>query len=189
MQRLFAMLLACTFAVTTVAQNYTFRGDTPILMADGTQKAIEQLHKGDCVMSYDTITGQLTVQRIKKLIHTQPLELMRMGYRTEGTDTMLSLFCVEGLPLLTPQGQFVTLSTLMPTQPLVYFAQGEKEACTAHLVLPKVAIKGGKIAQRIGIAKTYTLQLRSGNTIVAGGLVVPAAPRKPSLFKRIFRSL
>lgn len=171
MRRLLSwLILTIMFTSGVVAQTHYFRGDTPVLMSDGTLKPISQLKWRDRVMTYDLGTGQYKVQRVRKVIKTkQPVDLVRMGYRIEGESGMSNLYFTPGTPLLSLDGEWVSLNTLLPTLPLKCHS-----AAFARLVLPKVAVKGGPAAQRAGTEVAYTLKIKKATTLIAGGLIVPA---------------
>ncbi|MEV7997298.1 Hint domain-containing protein, partial [Streptomyces sp. NPDC086077] len=106
--------------VITTCRVNSFPGDTPVLMADGTRKAIRAVREGDLVVAADPLTGRLRAESVTDTFRHDTERLVTIGLaggssldttaghkiRTSGRGWVLASELRPGDRLLSPDGTF-----------------------------------------------------------------------------------
>ncbi len=128
--------------------NGCFLAGTPILLADGMTKPIEQVQVGDLVLAFDEATGTFKKDRVKKtFVHPdEPGYLLINGH----------LRVTPNHPVYS-NGHWVEIGTLQAGDPLMN-AQGQPEPITSV----------ERVEERVTV---YNFEVNPYHTYVAGGIV------------------
>lgn len=129
-----------------------FGADTPIMMADGSYKPIQNIEVGDSVAAFDPDNesgrGALHARKVVRLFRSESSRLVDLG----------GLRVTEDHPLLAEDGKFKSLAELGPTDNLV----------TQNGTLRPV----GGWASISGVFEVFNFEVEEFHTYVAGGLRV-----------------
>jgi hypothetical protein len=146
---------------------HCFAPDTQILMANGEQKAIQEIAPGEEVITIHPQTGAAaagTVSNVQRAIHSHLIRLhFENGNSILSTPDHPYLLQHKGWCSLEPgkSRQYEGMEQIGLLQQGDYFLQADKQAVKL--------IHIEKIHQKI---LTYSLELANGDTFVANGLVV-----------------
>lgn len=141
---------------------------TAITMADGSNQLIEQIRKGDWVMSYDIQSGKMVPARVTSLISKTHRSLVKLVF------TDREILTTTDHPFFTASGEWMSVN---PSRSNIYYLQSEK--VNALKAGEKIFVPGTKRhATLLGIRKiagplpTYTLELEKGDSFIANGMLV-----------------
>ncbi len=147
---------------------------TPITMADHTVLNIEQVAKGDQVVTYNEATGQTATTEVTAVIRKQHASLVKLSFEDR------EVIVTEDHPFYTAQHNWASVNpqrsnlAYLNEIPVVQLAAG------LQLFLPseKRFITLQKIEKIKGPQVTYTLELKEGTNFIANGLLVKTEPLK-----------
>jgi RHS repeat-associated protein len=140
----------------------SFTPDTPVLMADGTRKAIKDVRVGDMVLATDPVTGRTEARRVTRLITGNGTKnLVRIVVDTDGargdatavvTATGHHPFWVDG------QGRWIDAAELRPGQRL---RSTDGTASTVLAVQPYTAVQ---TVHNLTVSGIHTYYVAAGDT-------------------------
>lgn len=115
-----------------------FPGSTPILMADGSQRAIQSIRPGDCVMAFDGAAGAAgslvprSVVRVFRNVTTEWLVL-----RPQGSPSLefCELTVTPGHHFLTPRGGFDRIENILARDGAIVLRDGSSVTVEAKRVI------------------------------------------------------
>jgi hypothetical protein len=84
-----------------------FQAGTPVRMANGNYKKIEEIKEGDLVTSYDEKTGRFVAQRVERLNINQPKSMVRVTLANGE-----QIICTRDHKFFTTDGEWVEAQNL-----------------------------------------------------------------------------
>ena len=143
-------------AASAFAYACSFSGDTPVLMADGTEKPIETVQAGDEVASTEPETGENSSRIVTGLWHH--------------ADTLTDLVLANGLAVSTTEDHPFWNATDQQWQPAEQLESGEQlltaNGTTATVERLDWATARDDTAYNLTVADTHTYYVLAGNTPV-----------------------
>jgi intein/homing endonuclease len=131
-----------------VEENYCFLAGTPILMADGSTKAIEQVKVGDKIIAFDEKTGELKKDKVTEFFEHDAQEYLIVNGHLK----------VTANHLVYHNGKWVEIGKLKIGDSLLD-SQGKPQQIT-------------DIKKMRASVKVYNLEVNPYHTYFAGGFLV-----------------
>jgi hypothetical protein len=173
--------------------HHCFVRGTPILLADGNRKPIEQIEVGDIVFAFDG-RGELQPRRVLRLFENTTTELIELSPAPDHRSEFTTLTVTPGHAFLTADGQFreigktIRQSNLQGASAQIVLSSGTIIGVQAkHIdwslatadryerseVLSYASVGNSALAPRIEQGwKTYNFEVEDLHTYVAGGVRV-----------------
>jgi len=148
---------------------FCFTSDTPISMADGSSKPIEEIEIGDEVTAFEGLS-ELTRSRVTRLFRNTTRSLYYLS-----TD----VYVTPGHHFLTPSGSFEPISSILEGDGKIVLADGSTQCISAELLFfeqrDSLSDKHRARLQASETAagwKTYNFEVEKLHTYVAAGMRV-----------------
>ena len=147
---------------------HCFGAGTGVTMANGSLKPIEEIRKGDWVMSYDIATQSMKPVAVTRLIEKQHASLVKIVL--DGKE----ITCTADHPFYTATGEWAAVNASKANA--YYLQQVNVKTLAAGTKLFVPAEKRFYTVQHMekikGPLPTYTLELAGADNFIANGLLV-----------------
>lgn len=147
---------------------HCFGAGTGVTMANGTVKPIEDIRKGDWVMSYDIEKQSMKPVAVNRLIEKQHASLVKLILDDK------EIICTPDHPFYTAAGEWAAVNAVKANA--YYLQQKNVQILSAGEKLLVPAEKRMLTVQQIvkikGPLPTYTLELSGADNFIANGLLV-----------------
>ncbi len=147
---------------------HCFGKGTGITMADGSVKPIEEIRKGDWVMSYDLATQSLKPVAVTRLIEKQHASLIKLILNDR------EIICTADHPFYTEAGEWAAVDAAKANMAYLQQLTVKTINSGSRLFIPseKRFCSVQRIEKIKGPLPTYTLELAGADNFIANGLLV-----------------
>ncbi len=153
---------------------HCFGKGTGVTMADGSVKPIEEIRKGDWVMSYDIATKSMKPVAVTRLIEKEHASLIKLIL--DGREIM----CTADHPFYTETGEWAAVNAAKANTAYLHHTTIKTISNGTRLFIPseKRFCSVQQIERIKGPLPTYTLELAGADNFMANGLLVKTEPTK-----------